>query len=1661
MVALLPPEETKPKIPLVGTTTNVTPDQAEQRAEKYSFALGESSPGFDSIYQSIVAGRETHLKEHTATVAAQRNERIRSDIMNEVLLTKEGQPLTELEYNLIMGLSQDQLENPETILWEEYARKTASTLYGTSEDGVLQRAADQAPESANALLDAFEEITWKREATKGLIEDVGREMSDHKFRTGVDFAETLLPFLWQYQQHDSVETPYDTSYWTGKNKRQQYAYLMSLPKDEFLPTLRAGLDDLRSRNLLLANDFLQGFLSYSSGSEFLDTAFNVLDLTIIAAPAARALGRVAKTVRNANRSVESIEKEVTALESRATDLREGAVSARQRAEEAYQAGEDTLAQQAWDEAMGMETEISELSAKIDTLIKDTPLDDLKESLKKTVTAMNPAKPVDIAEIAGAAGKDSEASLAHIVDSVQTSLGRLDPTDQVRTLLRDVPTILNPSSWFDSGFALTREKASRIIRELELGSNVLLRTLTETPSISRLPPEAVAQAFSVAEDAARAAFDRSGLNDAILDMRQIASEDNILNLNIIDTRLGTTTGEKFDSAGQAEYYIDHYGLKGKGVVEADSGGYVISVKQPVREDGSTLRDFLINTDNKTPQTPLNSLLQELVKIRTPQELLSAEQRGLREKYIQGISELQKNVKLAVEQVQKLPRKSKRDLSRFLDMLRRDIVKDPKTGEPIPGRWVDSQGEFENDWFKMFNRQPTEKESRAFFEYRRAYDYMWVMQNLGMYTQKASMGIRRYQPFGGITKFGKTGVPEKDLTWVEARRVDSLPWDESGMNVLVVDADRNTVKKYDFGLYRGKPTQKKIDELLDNGYVVLEVFDPFSLEREANFIVTNRLKDADLDFNQIPYRGGGSHDYDYNDFVKQARVAKRPNGQLWHYGDNAIIPATTTAQALDYAKGLDDAARAFKAGDIAGVRQIVMKNLPGVNADSLIASFKNKTLDPDIPFVAVRSGDSTINTPALQKYATNLGVDRVHSWMDHPRNLAKGMSYDHTGKRGAGIEAVREERGTESFPHFQMDKPRLIDPLPTLSRSMGRVLKNTYFRDLQTRTAQHFVEEFHPVLEKGTLQLEELRRNPVAVLHNPVWAAPNNENRALLAAAKGYQNAAAHLGNTPGSQTRLAIGWAESKLLDSVYRRFGLEATDWVYENVPAAIKDPVTFARQVAFHSKLGLFNPVQFFLQGQTAVHAVAILGGEHGWKGVSGGALIQLLEVAGRAHTLESVALGIDPIIKSFAKKATAFGWKEDEFIEMYKQARASGVFNVGPQHAWRSDSLDPDVFQSTAGRFLDKGLLFFNSGERWNHLVGYAGAYSEWRKANPFRKFDSRAQEEVLRRYSTLTMDMTHASNSALNRGYGAVAGQFFSYQTRLLEQLWGKRLTWQEKTRVGLAYAAMYGVPVVGGAWTIGLQEALPFYDDIRAYALQHNIKHENIFIESIMEGVPAAFFGWLTGQNYPIGDRYGPGGMSQLAEIIRGDLSLPEFFMGASGNILGDILSSTWPAMQSMADLVTGRGSLESTAADLNDLAKNISTWSNTEKAYTMLNLGKYIGRKGEYISEATPLDAVMKAVFGLTPGAVYDTRLMERSLAGRSEAIRKARDQAVIHFRRGFDAVDERTAEYEWRRAKDVMAGAGMFPDEQAAVMHEVLRNGLPEASDAFRRFIRRYPIDRE
>src|SRR5690606_8579321 len=280
----------------------------------------------------------------------------------------------------------------------------------------------------------------------------------------------------------------------------------------------------------------------------------------------------------------------------------------------------------------------------------------------------------------------------------------------------------------------------------------------------------------------------------------------------------------------------------------------------------------------------------------------------------------------------------------------------------------------------------------------------------------------------------------------------------------------------------------------------------------------------------------------------------------------------------------------------------------------------------------------------------------------------------------------------------------------------------------------------------------------------------------------------------------------------------------------------------------------------QTVTHVIGVAGPVNGWKGFEA-AMAQRWAMVAPQH--------VDYIAKKIP------GWKADEFKESFEWAQKSGWYRIGREVAVQSDYLDEAMVQGFGSKILEKGKWFFNEGERIVRMAAWNAAYLEWKQANPGKALNGAAAETILNRADLLSVNMTAASNSSWQRGVIGIPTQFFAYQARLAEQFLGKRLTPQEKARAFATYSIVYGIPVAMGAPTA----LWPMHETIKEWALQNGYEPEGP-LRFLDEGLMSVIVESLAGEQYNVSERYGPGGLPFIEDIISGDTTILEALGGVS-------------------------------------------------------------------------------------------------------------------------------------------------------------------------------------
>jgi len=378
--------ETRPAISL---------GDAQDRAFRAHFGLGEQSPGLPVLTNAIATGTEDSQRQNAAATSNYQLALTKMGLINEAVRNganpQEAQIMAE-------GATGVQGYNPETVFEENYGRTFVNVFMSRNQD-LLNKAyaADK-----NQFLDDMDvtgNTLAKQEGARNLIQELEAEHAQQSWAgTAADFGKMLVPLYTWAKTQNAVDTQGAvTGLLPGSNKEQQYQYLWNLPARESIPLLRSVATAMAKDNQLLAMDFVQGFLGYSTSQKFLDNLFGVVDMTAVGQTAGevirggKALGSL---VRGANVGVSSIEMREAAQQAIRANAKGGIIDtidstgSTARASEVLAAKTLAKPEDALQQTTKAANDVSELlprSARMDVVLPPGTAREGADRLVKTLT----------------------------------------------------------------------------------------------------------------------------------------------------------------------------------------------------------------------------------------------------------------------------------------------------------------------------------------------------------------------------------------------------------------------------------------------------------------------------------------------------------------------------------------------------------------------------------------------------------------------------------------------------------------------------------------------------------------------------------------------------------------------------------------------------------------------------------------------------------------------------------------------------------------------------------------------------------------------------------------------------------------------------------------------------------------------------------------------------------------------------------------------------------------------------------------------------------------------------------------------------------------------------------------------------------------------------
>lgn len=650
---------------------------------------------------------------------------------------------------------------------------------------------------------------------------------------------------------------------------------------------------------------------------------------------------------------------------------------------------------------------------------------------------------------------------------------------------------------------------------------------------------------------------------------------------------------------------------------------------------------------------------------------------------------------------------------------------------------------------------------------------------------------------------------------------------------------------------------------------------------------------------------------------------------------------------------------------------------------------------------------------------------------------------------------DQAGTEANPVFAQTPAPLMDSMEALTRSMAGIARSRFFDDLKHRSVEDWVAQFADTLNAP---IGEVRADPWRFIRDApqFWKKDYHDAPKMAAARDARRNILALMNEDTVDMT--IAKWAHHKVIDSLFQARGIQGMKILHPTLWDSRTDPVTIARSAVFHMKLGLLNVLQFPLQGMAVITAAAMDGSP--LRAAQANFAYWGMRMRGLAEA-NPKAQGLIT-----RKISEALGVDRKTLDEMFQVWRDSGMHRIEGEYAKRDDVFNPRMFldRNTATRGLDAGTFFFKEGNNWHRGVSFATAFLRWRKDNPTKAITNEDMMRIVGRADDMYLNMSKASNNPnIQRGLMSVPTQFFAYHLRVMELMTGHRLTPMEKARMMGVYSLIWGLPVGVGGTMVGA--VWPAHDAIRQYALEHGMDVDaNPIIQFMMDGTVSMMTSYFTEMDFDVGNRFGPGGMTWLRDLIDGNLLDA---LGAAPNMINTVLETASPFARMFGAAFSEDG-FEVTTDDIISAFREISTVNNVYRAYWMYNAGEWRTRQEAAVHNVPGaegnLPAAIAVALGLTPKDVADHYILMRSNKQFDDAKRAAEQEALIHLRRSVRAAQDGEFERSEQALKNfyiILNSAGFTPMERAAVARRFYRDHSDQVDEAERQFMRRDPARRQ
>jgi hypothetical protein len=1166
-------------------------------------------------------------------------------------------------------------------------------------------------------------------------------------------------------------------------------------------------------------------------------------------------------------------------------------------------------------------------------------------------------------------KAADIRAKELVKSVGT-----DPVSQtleegVSDLLAKTPGLFNPESFATSTASAHLPRANRIAEVLKHNWTRFTEVSTGRLNVSRLTPEAEEQALALTKNAIEEELKANKLDMSLLTANSYRAKDNPLNISFVEARYGNKKGQLFKTDEEAyNFASSRLNLAdGTYTVSQEGSGFAILRRADINETESSVRDALKTLDNTTVQDSVHDwdFGHQFKRFRGARETVSKFQDLQRGNFTHGVTRSSQFYADMYKPIERMSNTEYKALNRVLKIARNTerVKGDPTT----KGVFYSTMDELHTAFLQHEGRLPTEIEEMGYAIHRQVEDFKYFEQNTLMLRDYVRKGYERIQ------------INDKAF---DGKIVDGLPFTSKHDGVVAIQTkDGFKISKLSDPRTReaAEPLIReqayKVAQLRDSG----QGFDVFGAGAHVNFVVLSDFKKGPIQLRDIlGYREGGRTKYTSKYFLKQGNVSRDQLGRSVYKGDSVILGGDIKERLLREGRALDQARLAIKNGDDTALQTIIADNKLPWSSAALKAKFKAKEWDINTPFSITDDGVSsshklskTVNGKTLEEEIGRFDDTSNSVWND------EGATRYSDSSREGPLKTI--QYGEDSA---ELVDAETLDPLATQVETLSELTKSRYWTDYQVSAAESFVSEFSDLITLGGSQVSkvDIERNPIYYLMKGELQGQGKR----ASSARVVQNAVINLLDT-SSSVQIALDRFQTNLVESLYKSKLGGAATFLAKNAIFKKLDPIQKGRAFAYHTKMGVWNIGQVFLQS-TTLHNISFVSPKHGPGATMASSIMR------RLNYLPDDA-DFAKLSSSWARKAIP-GWSEDMFLESWKGLKASGFDLVRGDMSIKNDMLDPKLIRGKVSSFISHHDTFFTGTERFVRMTAWNAAYSEYASKFPgiVSKMGPSDFEQVLQRAKTLSGDMTRDANAFWQNGTASGMTQFWGFTARMHDLMTGRRLSAAEKTRLITGNAFLYGIPTALSPVTL----FIPWREQAKEYLIENGMQ-DNTMAQIITDGVMSTVVEGITGQRFDFAGRYGPGEIGILKNLLNtsfGENGLSEMvdlLGGASGSIAFDTVYSSVPLVKDLISVASDEASTADALIlqDTVNLLRNVTTVNNIDRAtqaYLATNIHGYISRNGNKItSDYSFADALFQGLTGVPPMSVSETFLMSNVVRARENA----------------------------------------------------------------------------